>query len=353
MMRRRALLDHQGNISPKATPEDLETICSDPTYAHVLDQVAQHPSCWPELAKWVTLRSEDPAAAGAPPIPPARAHGRAAWCAPRIHVPNPLASLQMPPLPHKQVLMVGALLATAVTLMAVAPRLLGTAPAGISDSSTSSVHTASQEDVFSDARVIEQRAKKSPVWDEQLKHQAESLDKAMKAGDTANAETLASELDDMRLQKTRVRIGDVTSSLSDAIDRAATLKDSPASDDKKTMTALSDAWSAKSVDESNLAQAEQDARQLSTSVDAVQQDKDEADQARKREEERRKAKAEQEAQVNAERQPAQVAPQPTTPQQQDMPWRQTTQQTVPQPHPHVQQNRPTQQSGGTDGVAIG
>lgn len=249
--------------------------------------------------------------------------------------------------------MVGALLATAVTLMAVAPRLLGTAPAGISDSSTSSVRTASQEDVFSDARVIEQRAKKSPVWDEQLKHQAESLDKAMKAGDTAKAETLASELDDMRLQKTRVRIGDVTSSLSDAIDRAATLKDSPASDDKKTMTALSDAWSAKSVDESNLAQAEQDARQLSTSVDAVQQDKDEADQARKREEERRKAKAEQEAQVNAERQPAQVAPQPTTPQQQDMPWRQTTQQTVPQPHPHVQQNRPTQQSCGTDGVAIG
>ena len=342
-MHRHALLDHQCNISPKATPEDLETICSDPTYAHLLDQVAQHPSCWPELAKWVTLRREDPATAGAPPTPPAHAHGRAAWRAPRIHVPKPLASLQMPPLPHKQVLMVGALLATAVTLMAVAPRLLGTTSADISGSSTSSVLATSQEDVFSDARVIEQRAKKSPVWDEQLKHQAESLDKAMKAGDTAKAETLASKLDDMRLQKTRVRIGDVTSSLSDAIDRAATLKDAPASDDKKTMTALSDAWSAKSVDESNLAQAEQ----------AVQQDKDKADQARKREEERRKAKAEQEAQVNAEQQPAQVAPQTTTPQRQDVPWRQTTQQTVPQPHPQVQQNRPTQQSGGTDGVAIG
>lgn len=340
-----SLLDRQGNISSKATPDDLEIICSDPTYTHLIDQVAQHPSCWPELTDWVVLRRDDPAAAGAPPSPPKASTSRPRRPAPMIRVPHPLASLSVPEIPHKRMLMVVTLLMAFVMLMVAAPHLLGTASADTSAAPTPSVRAASREDVFSDARSLEQRVRKSPVWDEQLKKQTESLDKAIADGDAEQAEALSSELDDMRLQKTRVRIGDVTSSLSDSIGQASALKDAPASDAKITMNALIDTWSAKSVDESNLVQAEKDAQRLQNSVDAVQKDQNKALQDRKLEEER-KAKAEQEARSNAQQQPAQPAPQTPLPQQ-SVPRQQTT----PQPAP--QQTRPYTPSGGTDGVAIG
>lgn len=241
--------------------------------------------------------------------------------------------------------MLGALLSAFVILMVTAPHLIGSASAGTSDPSTSTVRAANQEDVFSDARIVEQRARKSPVWDEQLRQQTEVLDQAMKNGDSEKAEILSSKLDDMRLQKTRVRIGDVTSSLSDSIEQASALKDAPVSDSKKTMTALSDAWSAKSVDEANLPQAEKAAQQFRQSIDVVQKDQDKAIQDKKKEEERRKAQAEQEARAAAKQQPA---PQQVNPQQQTVP-----QQQVPQQRPQAQQNRSVPQGGGTDGVTIG
>lgn len=349
MMLRHTLLDNQGNISAKAGPEDLEIICSDPTYAHLLDQVPQHPACWTELAEWIALRHEDPVTAGAPPEVPAHVGRRPRWHTSIPHLSNPLAALHVPALPHKPILMLGALLSAFVILMVAAPHLIGSASAGTSDPSMSTVRAANQEDVFSDARVVEQRARKSPVWDEQLRQQTEVLDQAMKNGDSEKAEILSSKLDDMRLQKTRVRIGDVTSSLSDSIEWASALKDAPVSDSKKTMTALSDAWSAKSVDEANLLQAEKAAQQFRQSIDVVQKDQDKAIQDKKKEEERRKAQAEQEARAAVKQQDAQQpAPQQVNPQQQTVP-----QQQVPQQRPQAQQNRSVPQGGGTDGVTIG
>lgn len=348
-MPRRCLLDRHGRIKESASAKDLEIICSDPSYTDLLDQVVDHPSCWPELAAWITRRLDDPAIAGAPPAPPATNDGHPSFVMPRIVIPHPFATLRVSAPSCRPACMIGMLLAVFIALMVLAPHLLGTVSAGASDSPTSSTRAATDatDDVFADARDSERRAKRSPVWDDQLERQTVLLDKAMTDGDVETARRLAAGLDDMRLQKTRVRIGDVTSSLSDSIDQAGTLKDAPDSDAKKTMTALSDTWSAKSVDETNLAQAETAAQQLKKNVDAVQKDQD------RRQEEQRKAKEEQEQQTRENQQSAPApVPQPVAPQQ--TPQQQITprQQTTPQ-QPQAQRQPSAPQNGGTDGVAIG
>nr|WP_236029023.1 hypothetical protein [Bifidobacterium miconisargentati] len=59
-------------LSPRLKPAELESICLDIEQWDLLEQVADHPSAWPELQDWIDhALSVGPDLAGEPPEPPA------------------------------------------------------------------------------------------------------------------------------------------------------------------------------------------------------------------------------------------------------------------------------------------
>lgn len=365
-MSARRLIDKDGHIRQKATAQDLETICTDPSYAPYMDQVIGHPSCWDELARWVEERQSNPFATGAPPLPPDGVSDNR---------PNRLAKWRRPLNAHHGSMAIGlnrtvakrALVLGAAALLVV---VMGFTAAGhfspfasAEAGSTDQDHSSSiPSDIMQDAHEAEERARKSPVYDKQLQVMVKDMDDAIKDGDRDKAQELTQKVDDMRMQKSRVRIGDVSSKLSDSIDRSASLRDVPDSAAKRRMIDLTEKWAGKSVDDDNLAQAQQDADSLAKAVSDCQNVKDRMDREAKEKAEQEAKKREAQQQQEQKRSTAQnesgAAGQQNNaiPQQQYTPAPQTTQRPAPQPAPQPKsQTQPVPQGGadGTDGVAIG
>ena len=57
-------------IDPKATAYELEALACDPDNWHLLDEIAAHPSSWPELRMWVEEAKAHPDTIGPPPLAP-------------------------------------------------------------------------------------------------------------------------------------------------------------------------------------------------------------------------------------------------------------------------------------------
>lgn len=351
-MKARRLIDKEGRINPNASPQDLEIICTDPTYKRYLGQVPSHPSCWPELAEWVWRKQNEPSSAGAPPVLSDKEDRQSTKRTlgshfSRIH----FAALDIR-LPWNRVLIVSAaLILTAATFFSVSVHLIGSASADSNDGSAVSRSASIAQDVLDDANDTKSRAQRSPVYDQQLKSLSEQIDQAIASGDPKSMQAAAEQLDKARQQKTNVRTGEVSSSISSSIEQATQLRGIPDSESKRRMVKLSDKWAGRSVDETNLKEAEADAAALKASVADCRKAKTESD--------RRQAqrKREQKQQQQPEPQPAQSD---TSPSVASPPMVQpvSPQQTVPKPAPTLQapQRRAVPQvpqSNGTDGVTIG
>lgn len=338
-MRRRSPIDRNGDIHPKAFQHDLEAICADPSYRHLLSRIPDHASCWPELEDWIDHYAQDPHTCGPPPSAPT-APPRTTGCIRNLNFALPKVSL---PHPSRRMLATAtATLLLALSAICITPRWQAVGR----DMAQQEPATAQQNAAgsrFDEERTIADRARKSPVFDDQLQQMTDDLDQAIKQRNEKDAQRLAEQIDDARLQKLNIQIGETTSSLSTSIERSSRLGDAPDGDAKKRMVELVNTWGSATVDESNLSKARSASQDLADAVSSCEKQKAERDRAAQLERERR-AQEQHKQDQQAMRQPSTStvpAPQP-----------------VPSPAPpSVAPHRhnppsPRTPAGGTDGVVL-
>ncbi|KAA8830166.1 hypothetical protein [Bifidobacterium tissieri] len=301
-------------IDPKATPYELEALACDPDNWHLLDDIANHPSAWPELRAWALDAVTHPDTAGPPPLAPEEpkrgvlnrlfqrrrgavslgdTSGRDATESPA----ETMEDLNLGPVdanefergrsfPWRRAIIIATIVTFSVTAIGVAIAMV-VLPGVDSSQPTATVAPTIDDDGEKQYRADE-AARRLQIAVRDAEELLEDVSASPVAGaiDTSqleqeitneDVEAIVEETERLRknlAQATLDETSRVGSSLADLVSQARELNGAPESGERSEMIALADFWDGRSVTTANLGQALQAEHRLGELIPMVREQRD-------------------------------------------------------------------------------
>ena len=307
-------------IDPKATPYELEALACDPDNWHLLDDIANHQSAWPELRAWALDAVTHPDTAGPPPLAPeepkrgvlgrlfSRRHGsvpledandRDATESPAETMPE---DLNLGPVDVNEVgrgrsfpwraAIIAAIVALSVTAIGVTVAMFVLPEMGSSQPTATAAPTIDDDAeeqyradeavrqlriAVKDAETLLENVGSSPVAG------AVDVGPLEQAIADEDSEAIIEETKQLRENFNQAVLAEasrVDSSLDGLVSQASDLVGAPESDERSEMVTLADFWAGRTVTAANLGQALQAEHRLAELITVVREQRDRAETER-------------------------------------------------------------------------